>query len=204
MYQLNHMSAPAVKALNGHDIEIKTMSRLNGKRIRARRLELGYSMKQIGRAAGTTAQTVEKIERGITKASRYAMRIVTALWGEYEHIGYDLLDLSYMPASPTRRALLAFFLWVEHQQQLTQRNAAKLAGANTAYVSALACATPDARYAIVRGEQKLSAVMNHRPRRDCPDLAEQSPKERLAVAREIGVRTAWDEIAASLIDSKSE
>lgn len=57
-----------------------------GQKIKARRKELGLDQFELANAVGTRQQTIDKIERGITKKSSYLPRIA-------QHLGMDLKEL---------------------------------------------------------------------------------------------------------------
>jgi predicted transcriptional regulator len=58
------------------------MTRLtpSGAQIRSRRIKLGLSQGALARALGTSQQNVDRIEKGIVKASRLTPAIIDALW----------------------------------------------------------------------------------------------------------------------------
>lgn len=60
-----------------------------GENVRARRIELGWTQQQLADAAGVSQTTIDKIERGLTKRSRFIAYIAAAL-----QVSYATLDPS--------------------------------------------------------------------------------------------------------------
>ncbi len=118
------------------------------------------------------------------------------------NLGYDLAAALRVNSWPTRQALVALALYVGGFG-LTQRQAAKLVGANLTYVVALARLSPEQRRQIARGIIKLSHFINHRRTGGCPGLVEllqqAAPHELADAASQLGVDRVWDTMVMPLI-----
>ena len=107
-------------------------------------------------------------------------------------LGYTLRDLGHLPASKTRRALLAYLLCARHG--LSLRGGARLVGVSLTYVRAVSRLSPEQRAQLISGDLKLSNVVNGHRHSRFPKNMKPTDDEADRLVASIG----YDRVMAAL------